>query len=301
MSNPIVSFDEQAVKRPIARAGQENHRGDHQRDARRGGRPARRRRALRAHRRARRLPRRPLRARFHRDVGPGHAQDAQTQGDEVRRRRHRALQKARDLGRGGHHRDAPGRRVDAAHRGRQRDPLGRRRFRRHGLQPERQGVRGRGRMEMPSPGPRMPVRLHRRHLPEAQLGSAPDRERGGHGGDRRERGRIPRGRRLRRGLHGNPGGAGAASLSWLESRGLRGVRMSTGDKAAGMVGSKIAEVFPGAKYQRCTVHFYRNALAKVPKSKRSQVAAMLKAIHAMESRDASGGQGRIGGRRAASR
>ena len=74
--------------------------------------------------------------------------------------------------------------------------------------------------------------------------------------------------------------------SWLKSRGLRGVRMFTGDKAAGMVGS-IAEVFPGAKYQRRTVHFYRNALAKVPKSKRSQVAAMLKAIHAMESRGAS--------------
>ena len=75
-------------------------------------------------------------------------------------------------------------------------------------------------------------------------------------------------------------------MSWLKSRGLRGVRMFTGDKAAGMVGS-IAEVFPGAKYQRCTVHFYRNALAKAPKSKRSQVAAMLKAIHAMESREAS--------------
>ena len=70
-------------------------------------------------------------------------------------------------------------------------------------------------------------------------------------------------------------------LSWLKSRGLRGVRMFTGDKAAGMVGS-IAEVF-----QRCTVHFYRNVLAKVPKSKRPKVAAMLKAIHAMESREAS--------------
>ena len=44
--------------------------------------------------------------------------------------------------------------------------------------------------------------------------------------------------------------------------------------------------FPNARYQRCTVHFYRNALAKLPKSKRSQVAAMLKAIHAMESREA---------------
>ena len=75
-------------------------------------------------------------------------------------------------------------------------------------------------------------------------------------------------------------------LSWLRSRGLRGVRMFTGDKAAGMVGS-IAEVFPEAAYQRCTVHFYRNVLAKVPKTRRAKVAAMLKAIHAMESREAS--------------
>lgn len=75
-------------------------------------------------------------------------------------------------------------------------------------------------------------------------------------------------------------------LSWMKSRGLRGVRMITGDKDLGMVGA-IEEVFPDAKYQRCTVHFYRNVLSKVPKSKRSQVAAMLKAIHAQESRAAS--------------
>lgn len=75
-------------------------------------------------------------------------------------------------------------------------------------------------------------------------------------------------------------------LSRLKSRGLRDVRMFTGDKAAGMVGS-IAEVFPDAKYQRCTVHLYRNVLAKVPKSRRPQAAAMLKAIHAMESHEAS--------------
>ena len=64
------------------------------------------------------------------------------------------------------------------------------------------------------------------------------------------------------------------------------MRMFTGDKAAAMTGA-IAEVFPGAAYQRCTVHFYRNVLSKVPKSKRSRVAAMLKAIHAQESLDAS--------------
>jgi len=74
-------------------------------------------------------------------------------------------------------------------------------------------------------------------------------------------------------------------LSWLRSRGLRGVRMIVGDKAAGMV-SSIAEVFPDAAHRRCTARFYRNVLARVPKSRRAAVAAMLKAIHAMESREA---------------
>lgn len=36
-------------------------------------------------------------------------------------------------------------------------------------------------------------------------------------------------------------------LSWLKSRNLHGMRMFTGDKAAGMV-DPIAEVFPGAAY-----------------------------------------------------
>ena len=75
-------------------------------------------------------------------------------------------------------------------------------------------------------------------------------------------------------------------LSWLKSRGLRGVRMFTGDKASGMVGA-LAEVFPDAAYQRRTVHFYRNVFSKVPKSKRRLVAGKLKAIHAQESFEAS--------------
>lgn len=52
-------------------------------------------------------------------------------------------------------------------------------------------------------------------------------------------------------------------LSWLKDRGLTGVRMFTGDKAAAMTGA-IAEVFPDAACQRCTVHFYRNVLSKPP-------------------------------------
>ncbi len=41
-----------------------------------------------------------------------------------------------------------------------------------------------------------------------------------------------------------------------------------------------------AKYQRCTVHFYRNVFSVVPRSKVKLVAKMLKAIHAQESKKA---------------
>ena len=70
-------------------------------------------------------------------------------------------------------------------------------------------------------------------------------------------------------------------LLGLRDRGLRGVRLVTGDKSSGMLGT-LAQVFPDAMYQRCTVHFYRNVLAKVPRRRRKQVAAQLKAIHAQE-------------------
>lgn len=63
---------------------------------------------------------------------------------------------------------------------------GRRRLRRHGLQSQREGVQGGRRVAVPAADPRLSVRLHRRHLPEALLGRLL-RERGGDGGDRRER------------------------------------------------------------------------------------------------------------------
>lgn len=75
-------------------------------------------------------------------------------------------------------------------------------------------------------------------------------------------------------------------LLWLRGRGLSGVRLVTGDKSLGMLGA-LEEVFPEARYQRCTVHFYRNVFGKVPRQKRTRVAKMLKAIHAQESREAS--------------
>lgn len=48
----------------------------------------------------------------------------------------------------------------------------------------------------------------------------------------------------------------------------------------------LEEVFPGARHQRCTVHFYRNVPGRVPVTRRKAVARMLKAIHAQESREA---------------
>jgi len=74
-------------------------------------------------------------------------------------------------------------------------------------------------------------------------------------------------------------------FTWLKERGLTGVRLIIGDKCLGMLES-IPEVFPDAKYQRCTVHFYRNVFTVVPRGKVRDVAMMLKAIHAQEGKDA---------------
>ena len=74
-------------------------------------------------------------------------------------------------------------------------------------------------------------------------------------------------------------------LQWLRGRGLEGVKLVVGDKCLGML-EAVGEVFPEAKYQRCTVHFYRNVFSVVPRSKMKLVAKMLKAIHAQESKAA---------------
>lgn len=74
-------------------------------------------------------------------------------------------------------------------------------------------------------------------------------------------------------------------LTELKGRGLKGVRLIVGDKNLGMLES-IPEVFPDAKYQRCTVHFYRNIFSVTPRSRMKFVAKMLKAIHAQESKEA---------------
>ncbi len=74
-------------------------------------------------------------------------------------------------------------------------------------------------------------------------------------------------------------------LRYLKERGLAGVRLVVSDACLGLVES-LAEFYPEAKWQRCAVHFYRNVWSYVPKSKVKDVAAMLKAIHAQEDREA---------------
>jgi len=74
-------------------------------------------------------------------------------------------------------------------------------------------------------------------------------------------------------------------LRHLKKRGLRGVKLIISDACLGLVES-ITEFYPDAKWQRCIVHFYRNAFSVVPRGKVKHVAMMLKAIHASEDRQA---------------
>ena len=74
-------------------------------------------------------------------------------------------------------------------------------------------------------------------------------------------------------------------LRHLKERGLKGVRLFITDACMGLIES-LADYYPEAKWQRCMVHFYRNVFSVVPTKKMGEVAAMLKAIHASEDREA---------------
>ena len=78
----------------------------------------------------------------------------------------------------------------------------------------------------------------------------------------------------------------ASWLSFIKSlkqRGVGGVRLVIGDKCLGLEEAAM-EVFPEAKFQRCMVHFYRNIFSSTPRRLMKEVARMLKAIHAQESK-----------------
>jgi putative transposase len=74
-------------------------------------------------------------------------------------------------------------------------------------------------------------------------------------------------------------------LRHLKDRGLKGVRLIISDACMGLVES-VAEYYPEAQWQRCTVHFYRNVFSVVPSKHLRTVSDMLKAIHACEDRPA---------------
>ena len=74
-------------------------------------------------------------------------------------------------------------------------------------------------------------------------------------------------------------------LRHLKERGLSGTELFTSDRCAGLIES-LGEVYPETRWQRCVVHWYRNVFKEVPRQKVGIVAAMLKAIHAQEDREA---------------
>lgn len=78
-------------------------------------------------------------------------------------------------------------------------------------------------------------------------------------------------------------------LRSLSRRGLQGVQLVTSDAHEGLKAA-IQQVFTGATWQRCRVHFMRNVLAHIPKGSKSVVAAALRTIFAQPDRAAAGAQ-----------
>ena len=68
-------------------------------------------------------------------------------------------------------------------------------------------------------------------------------------------------------------------LCALVARGLSGVRLVTSDAHEGLK-TAMAAVLHGASWQRCRVHFVRNALALVPRSAADPVAASIRTVFA---------------------
>ena len=66
-------------------------------------------------------------------------------------------------------------------------------------------------------------------------------------------------------------------LRGLRERGLHGVQLVISDAHRGLTNA-IGAVFAGATWQRCRVHFMRNALAKVSKAHAEMVAAAIRTI-----------------------
>ena len=84
------------------------------------------------------------------------------------------------------------------------------------------------------------------------------------------------------GLDVGPSENGAFWLAFLRdlaARGLNGVKLVTSDAHAGLKAA-IGSVLQGATWQRCRVHFMRDALGLVPKSAQQMVAATIRTVFA---------------------
>jgi transposase-like protein len=82
------------------------------------------------------------------------------------------------------------------------------------------------------------------------------------------------------GLDVGPSEDGAFWLQFLRAlvaRGLAGVQLVVSDSHQGLKGA-VAAVLQGAAWQRCRVHFVRNALALVPKAAQQMVAATIRTV-----------------------
>ncbi len=80
-----------------------------------------------------------------------------------------------------------------------------------------------------------------------------------------------------------------AFLQDLVARGVRGVRLVISDAHAGLK-QAIGEVFVGASWQRCRVHFLRTVLSLVPKSAQAMVAATVRSIFTQADRQSAQAQ-----------
>ena len=98
------------------------------------------------------------------------------------------------------------------------------------------------------------------------------------------------------GLDVGPSEDGAFWTEFLRSlvaRGLSGVVLVISDAHVGLR-EAIDTVLSTASWQRCRVHFLRNALVKVPRSAQTMTAAAIRTIFAQPDRDAAGQQlGRV--------
>jgi len=70
----------------------------------------------------------------------------------------------------------------------------------------------------------------------------------------------------------------------LKTRGVTGVRLVTSDHHAGII-KAVKKHFQGAGWQRCQVHFSKNACGLVPRKVRKELAADVRAVFAAPERE----------------